>query len=261
MLFFFNVLLQNGAYNLGKTQKKYYVVIRGFKPGIYDKWYGDNGAEIQVRGFSKPVYKGFRTLKEAEAWKKTFEGKNSSVIQHPILTTTTLQVKDSHIEDEKPNLVIYTDGGALGNPGPGGYAAIIIKDEEVREFSGGYRLTTNNRMELMACIRALENLEQNSSIVLHSDSKYVVDAINKGWAERWRANNWMRNKAAPAKNADLWQRLLGLCKQHHIQFKWVKGHANNEGNERCDQLVKIVAKSTGLPTDDIFEKEYYGAAK
>ena len=122
-------------------------------------------------------------------------------------------------------------------------------------MSGGYRLTTNNRMELMACIAALENISPKSSVIMFSDSKYVVDAIEKGWAKRWRANDWMRNRTEPAKNADLWKRLLELCEHNSVEFKWVKGHADNKGNERCDQLVKEAAKRKDLSVDEEFEKE------
>lgn len=245
---------------MGKKQKKYYAVIRGFKPGIYDTWYGDDGAEIQVKGFSNPIYKGFKSFGEAQKWMNSFEG-NGEAIYKQMAPKYLSQVIYSEIENAGDNVIIYTDGGSLGNPGPGGFGAVIIKGKKISEKSGGYRLTTNNRMELMACIVALENIKPKSSVILYSDSRYVVDAIAKGWAKRWQANSWMRNKTEPAKNSDLWQRLLDLCDQSSVDFKWIKGHANIPGNERCDQLAKQAAMSGDLPADKIFEKEYRKKAK
>jgi ribonuclease HI len=240
---------------LGKKQKKYYAVIRGFKPGIYDTWYGDDGAEIQVKGFSNPIYKGFKSFKEAQKWMNSLEGNGESI--HKQMAPKYLsQVIYSERENSGANVIIYTDGGSLGNPGPGGFAAVIVKGKNTSEISGGFRLTTNNRMELMACIAALENINSNSSVLLYSDSRYVVDAITKGWAKRWQANSWMRNKTETAKNSDLWKRLLNLCDQSSVDFKWIKGHANNPGNEKCDQLAKQAAMSSDLSVDKIFEKEY-----
>ena len=240
---------------MGKKQKKYYAVIKGFKPGIYDAWYGDDGAEIQVKGFSNPIYKGFKSLGEAQKWMDSFDG-NSEAVYKPTAPKYLSQVIDSAIENSGANVIIYTDGGSLGNPGPGGFAAVIIQGGKIFEISGGYRLTTNNRMELMACVSALESIKPQSSVILYSDSRYVVDAIAKGWAKRWQANSWMRNKTEPAKNSDLWKRLLDLCDQSSVDFKWIKGHANIPGNERCDQLAKQAAMSNELTTDEIFEKEY-----
>ena len=238
---------------MGKKQKKYYAVIRGFKPGIYDTWYGDDGAEIQVKGFSNPIYKGFKSFGEAQKWMNSFEG-NSEAVYKRTTPKYLSQVTYSAIENSGANVIIYTDGGSLGNPGPGGFAAVIIKGEKISEISGGYRLTTNNRMELMACISALESIKSQSSVILYSDSRYVVDAIAKGWAKRWQANSWMRNKTEPAKNSDLWQWLLDLCDQSSVDFKWIKGHTNNPGNERCDQLARQAAMSNKLPADESFEK-------
>jgi ribonuclease HI len=238
---------------LGRKQKKCYAVIRGFKPGIYDAWYGDDGAEIQVKGFSNPIYKGFKSLGEAQKWMNSFDG-NSEAVYKPTAPKYLSQVIDSAIENSGANVIIYTDGGSLGNPGPGGFAAVIIQGKKIFEISGGYRLTTNNRMELMACVSALESIKPQSSVILYSDSRYVVDAIAKGWAKRWQANSWMRNKTEPAKNSDLWKRLLDLCDQSSVYFKWIKGHANIPGNERCDQLAKQAAMSNELLPDEIFEK-------
>ena len=146
-------------------------------------------------------------------------------------------------------VIIYTDGACTGNPGAGGYGAVLISGTERKEISGGYKLTTNNRMEMMAAIAALDSLEPKSTVILHSDSKYMVDAVNKGWAKKWQANGWKRNKKDKAKNPDLWQRMLDLCQKHQIDFVWVKGHAGIPENERCDTLAVQAAHQPNLPAD------------
>ena len=118
-----------------------------------------------------------------------------------------------------------------------------------KELSGGYRLTTNNRMELLAVIKGLEALNQPCQVVLYSDSKYVVDAVAKGWAVKWRANGWMRNKREKAVNPDLWARLLDLCATHDVEFRWVRGHSGVADNERCDRLAVAAAKGKDLLED------------
>lgn len=148
---------------------------------------------------------------------------------------------------------IYTDGGSLGNPGPGGYGVVLIYGEHRRELSEGFRETTNNRMELLACIRALETLKYPCEVTLHSDSQYVVNGIEKGWAVKWRDKGWMRNKTDKAENADLWDRLLELRENHEVTFKWVRGHAGIAENERCDQLVKQAANGSELKRDVNYE--------
>ena len=153
----------------------------------------------------------------------------------------------------KPQVTIHTDGACIGNPGPGGYGVVLQFGEHRKELSGGYRLTTNNRMELMGPIKALQTLEQSYSVILHSDSRYVVDAMEKGWAERWRANGWKRNKKERAINPDLWRRLLELCSKHEVEFRWVRGHAGNPGNERCDRLATQAARQKNLPIDEGYE--------
>jgi len=136
------------------------------------------------------------------------------------------------------NVTIYTDGACSGNPGPGGYGAVLLHKSHRKELSGGDAATTNNRMEMLAAIIALEALKEPCEVTLYSDSKYLVDAIQKGWAFRWQKNNWMRNKKDPALNPDLWERLLQLLEKHTINFCWVKGHAGNPENERCDALAR-----------------------
>jgi ribonuclease HI len=151
------------------------------------------------------------------------------------------------------DVTIFTDGGARGNPGPGGYAAILVHKDVKKEIFGGYRLTTNNRMELMAAIKALAALKTPCRVKITSDSKYVVEAMTKGSAERWRRSGWRLNKKTPAKNPDLWEELLTLCSHHEVQFLWVKGHAGHAENERCDVLAVAAAKGADLPPDAYFE--------
>jgi ribonuclease HI len=122
------------------------------------------------------------------------------------------------------------------------------------ELSGGYRWTTNNRMELLACVEGLKTLKRRCSVVLFSDSKYVVDGMTKGWAQRWEAGGWTLATGQPVKNADLWQQLLALCQQHKVEFHWVRGHSGNPDNERCDQLATAAARGQDLAADVIYEE-------
>lgn len=132
---------------------------------------------------------------------------------------------------------IFTDGACSGNPGPGGWGAVLRYEGHEKELSGGQDNTTNNRMELTACIEALQALKEPCTVLLTTDSKYVTDAINLGWAESWRKNGWRKADKKPALNADLWETLLDLCKTHDVTFNWVKGHAGHPENERCDRLA------------------------
>ena len=151
-------------------------------------------------------------------------------------------------------ITIYTDGGCLGNPGPGGYGTVLLYGEHRKELSGGFKLTTNNRMEILACIAGLEALKYKCNATIYSDSKYVVDGIEKGWAKRWKKNGWKKNNKEKAVNPDLWERLLNLCEKHEVKFEWVKGHAGNTENERCDVLAKESAKKNDLPKDTPYEE-------
>ena len=134
-------------------------------------------------------------------------------------------------------VTVYTDGACSGNPGPGGWAAVLLYGQHQRELSGGEPSTTNNRMELTAIISALSALKEPCVVELYSDSKYVLDALEKGWAVRWRRNGWMRTKTDPALNPDLWETLLNLAQTHDLRCHWVRGHAGNAYNERCDALA------------------------
>jgi ribonuclease HI len=137
----------------------------------------------------------------------------------------------------RKEVTIYTDGACSGNPGPGGWGTILVYKGQEKELSGGEASTTNNRMELQAVIAGLEALREPCEVTVYSDSKYVVDAVNLGWAKSWRKNGWMRNKNDKAKNPELWERLLSLLNEHSVTFVWVKGHAENEYNNRCDKLA------------------------
>lgn len=148
-------------------------------------------------------------------------------------------------------VVIYTDGSAKGNPGPGGYGAILMSGEHQLELSQGYRLTTNNRMELMAVIAALQALKKdNLQVLIYSDSQYVVKAVKEGWLKKWMATNFRGGK----KNADLWRTFHTLSQQHDLRFHWVKGHADNEYNNRCDELATQAAAGKKLKIDTGYEE-------
>ena len=147
------------------------------------------------------------------------------------------------------DVTIYTDGACSGNPGPGGYGVILRCNGAEKELSGGFRHTTNNRMELMGAITGLESLKEPCKVTLVTDSRYVVDGIEKGWAARWRSNGWMRNSKEPAINPDLWERLLAAVNKHSVRFSWIRGHAGHAENERCDELAVAAASAPGLPED------------
>lgn len=132
---------------------------------------------------------------------------------------------------------IYTDGACSGNPGPGGWGAILRYKETEKELSGGAADTTNNRMELTAVIEALALLKEPCVVELYSDSKYVIDGLSKGWAKGWQKRGWIKSDKKPALNPDLWERLLALTDRHEMHYHWVKGHAENEKNNRCDQMA------------------------
>ena len=149
-------------------------------------------------------------------------------------------------------VIIYTDGSSRGNPGPGGYGAILMSGNKAKELSGGYRKTTNNRMELMGVIAALEALKkQGLTITIYTDSQYIVKAVKEGWLNKWLATNFAGGK----KNKDLWVKFYNLYKQHHIKFVWVKGHADNVYNNRCDVLATTAADGKNLQVDVGYEMD------
>jgi ribonuclease HI len=148
-------------------------------------------------------------------------------------------------------ITIYTDGSSRGNPGPGGFGAVLISGAHRKEISQGFRLTTNNRMELLSVIVALETLKKDGEhVTVYSDSKYVVDAIEKKWLLGWEKKNFNKMK-----NPDLWIRFLKIYRKHHVKFTWVKGHASNEENNRCDELAVAASFSSHLDVDTAYEHE------
>lgn len=153
--------------------------------------------------------------------------------------------------DEIPTIDLYSDGGAEPNPGKGGFGVIMIYRGKRKEFKKGYNLTTNNRMELMGVIYGLERLKTKSIVNVFTDSRYVVDGITKGWAEKWKSKNWFRTKNKMALNHDLWDRLLtAIEEQHEVKFNWVKGHAGHSENERCDELASIALNDESTHLED-----------
>ncbi len=239
------------------AKQKYYAVVVGRKPGLYDQWFGADSAEAQVKGLTNAVYKSFQSRSEAEAWYREKAGRAP--------TNITISRPDEPAADyfrlhrealAAGKVVLYTDGGCLVNPGVGGYGVVMLHKDRRKELSGGYARTTNNRMELMACIAGLQELKQPAEVVLFSDSSYVVNGIEKGWAQRWHANGWRRNEGGQSqlvKNADLWGQLLDLCERHDVQFVLLKGHAGAAENERCHQLASAAMQRADLPSDPGFD--------
>lgn len=162
------------------------------------------------------------------------------------------------MNDELQHVKIYTDGACDPNPGgPGGYGAILSFGIKQKEISGGFRSTTNNRMEIFAAVKGLEALTTPCKVTLYSDSKYLVNAMNKGWVKRWKENDWWRDKHERAVNIDLWEKLLSLCEIHAVKFSWVKGHNGHWFNERCDYLSVVALKQRGLPADEGYENRQH----
>ncbi|MDL2268719.1 ribonuclease HI [Desulfosarcina sp. OttesenSCG-928-A07] len=243
------------------TKKKFYAVAVGHRPGIYTQWFGAQGAYEQVNGVSGARFKGFVTLEEAKDFIREHKAHAASPSPSKTLAPSLKKQKKHSSSallpeaDTTGRTIIYTDGASLGNPGPGGYGAVVASDTgaQTYELSGGFRRTTNNRMELLACIKALESLKGKSSVVLYSDSRYVVDGMTKKWAARWKRHQWKKSTGEPALNVDLWSRLLDLCDYHTVSFVWVRGHAGTPGNERCDQLATQAAARPNLPEDEVYE--------
>jgi ribonuclease HI/ADP-ribose pyrophosphatase YjhB (NUDIX family) len=160
---------------------------------------------------------------------------------------------EPNVTGERQKVRIYTDGACLGSPGRGGYGAVLLTGHQREEIAGGFRLTTNARMELMAVIKALKKLREPSIVQLYTDSKMIVNAMQEGTAQRWRERGWKRNGNEEVADADLWERLLDLCSLHQVTFFWVKGHAGNKENQRCDRLSAHGARSSRLAIDLGFE--------
>lgn len=150
-------------------------------------------------------------------------------------------------------VIIHTDGACKGNPGPGAYAAVLVCGKHRKEVSAGYRLTTNNRMELRAAIGALELLSEPCEVELHSDSKYLIQAVNEKWIDGWKRRGWVKADKQPVKNKDLWLLLIAAMAKHKIDWRWVKGHAGHAENERCDELANLAVTGRLLVEDCGFE--------
>jgi len=230
---------------MAQNKKNYYAVAKGKNPGLYKTWGGAGGAEDQVKGFDGAQFKGFYDLGDALDY----------LTEHDI----HVPEHDSYVPKYEPvdenRVHIYTDGSSIENPGPGGYGVVMTYKGHRKELSTGFRKTTNNRMELMACIAALQALKKVSRVTIFSDSKYVVDSISNGWAERWRLNGWQTDSKKTIENADLWRTLLDEYQKHDVQFIWVKGHAGKKENERCDELAQKAARGENLAVDNGYEQE------
>jgi len=246
-----------------RKKKKYYAVAVGRKPGVYIQWFGKDGAENQVSGFSNARFKGFASRKEAEKWinnikndPKPAKSPKRLKIENKTMPAQFVPPQKTHTINKSEMITIYTDGGCIHNPGRGGYGVVLYDAGKKKELTGGFRYTTNNRMELMACIVGLQYLKFRSNVIIYTDSKYVVNGIMKGWARKWRRNNWKRNAEEDALNADLWALLLDLCDNHQVDFRWVKGHAGIRDNERCDYLAGQTMQKGDLPPDVVYEQRF-----
>jgi ribonuclease HI len=252
---------------VSKNKKQYYAVRIGREPGIYRTW---DECKAQVDGYAKAQYKGFGSLEEAEEYmgfvntNKPDAPKPSSAEPFNPPGAPKKKRGTDYSEDETralemletgdrlKHMVIYTDGACLGNPGPGGYGVVLLHGKDREEFSRGFRLTTNNRMEMLACIVGLQTLKEPCAVTLYSDSQYVINSMTKGWAKRWKTNKWKRN-GENVPNADLWEKMLDLCDRNQVKFNWVRGHSGNKENERCDQLARQAALGFDLAVDSVYE--------
>ena len=152
-----------------------------------------------------------------------------------------------------PQVEIYTDGGCEPNPGPGGFGVVLLHPRKRLELSGGFRQTTNNRMEILAAIMGLEALKQPCRVTLHSDAQYLVKAMMEGWVTAWKRKDWWRTNKERPENIDLWKRLLPSTELHQVEFRWVRGHAGQAENERCDQLAMAALRQPNLAVDEGYE--------
>lgn len=245
---------------MSKSKKQFYVVINGRKPGIYSNWFGAGEAAEQVKGYPDAVYKGFFTREAAIDWLNEIPKKNllnlaPDLVEFldPARKYTSNSSSASAVLLDADKVVMFTDGSTNPQTGAGGYGVILKQKGRVKELSGGFRQTTNNRMEIYACIAGLRQLKNKSDVVIFSDSQYVVNSMSKGWAIKWQKRGWMRNKKDRAENADLWEQLLSLCDQHSVEFRWVKGHNSTKENERCDRLAVQASRKKNLPSDTGYE--------
>jgi len=252
---------------VSKRPYDFYAVKRGRAPGIYKTW---GECEAQVKGFASAVFKGFRSRAEA---KKFLE----QAIDEPLPRATRAERKQLPVSrresdraeereqissgarnDTNDCVIIYTDGSAVGNPGPGGYAAVMLSGDYRKEVSGGFRLTTNNRMEMMAALTGLGLLKRPCAVTIYTDSKYLRDALMNGWVKRWLKNGWRTREDTPVANQDLWRSLWEQMQKHEVKFEWVRGHAGNAENERCDELATRMSARDDLPPDAGYEDGLMG---
>ncbi len=230
---------------MAKTEK-FYAVKKGRKAGIYTTW---EACQAQVMGVAGAVYKSFARRTDAEAY---LRGAEPAAFTQNALFELEAAPAASEPEAGLEMVRLYTDGGAIGNPGAGGYGVVLEQDGRQREFSAGYRQTTNNRMELLAVISGLEQIEQRAAVRVLTDSSYIVNAMRSGAARRWQQAHWKRKDGA-VPNADLWERLLSLADKHSITFEWVPGHSGIQQNERCDRLAQAAARGRHLLIDSGYE--------
>jgi ribonuclease HI len=226
---------------------KFYAVRKGRTPGIYRTW---DKCRAEVEGFAGAQFKSFTSEREAQAY---LDG-----IDAPKPASRTRETEEEPDSNPAAPVVIYADGACIRNPGPGGYGVVILEGGRRRELSGGFRLTTNNRMEILGCIAGLTAIEAPSEIAVFSDSRYVVNAMSQSWALRWRKNGWRRKDEGgewvAALNSDLWKQMLALCDKHRVRFNWVRGHAGNKENERCDVLARNAATRNAVGVDQEYER-------
>lgn len=252
---------------------KFYAVAMGREPGIYTDW---PLAKEQVDGFPGARYKGFANRAEAEAWLKNLPASTGGRKQADGITKSARRQLPEKDTAPAAGVAVYTDGSCLGNPGPGGYGVIIQENGQEQQLSGGFRRTTNNRMEIMAAIVGLRaagtgivgtstagtstagtSVARTGTQIIHlySDSSYLINAIEKGWAKNWARRGWLKADGQPAQNRDLWQEMLALLAARKVVCHWLRGHAGHDCNERCDRLALLAAKSADLPEDTGYHAE------
>ena len=217
------------------AKQKFYVVWEGVTPGVYTSW---TDCQLQIKGYEGAKYKSFDTREEAERALATspyaYIGKNAKKKSEKVSSETL----PACVIDNS----LAVDAACSGNPGPGGWGAILEWNGVEKEISGGEASTTNNRMEITAVLRALALLKEPCVVELYSDSKYVIDALEKGWVYGWKKRGWVKSDKKPALNADLWGQMLAQVARHDVRYHWVKGHASNEKNNRCDELAVMESR-------------------
>lgn len=230
------------------AKNNFYAVKKGRLTGLFKTW---DECNQQVKGFPGAVFRGFPTEQEAKEWlsgapeSPPLFPDDTGTVNHRTSAKSKPHMHRTAAENEPPaDYTVYTDGSCLRNPdGPGGYAAVILstQDGKTREISGGEPSTTNNRMELRAGIEALRALPSHSTVDFYTDSQYMKNAFTKYWLHNWKRNGWHTATGEPVKNQDLWRALDEAFSLHIVRFHWVKGHAGNRWNERCDELARSEA--------------------